>query len=171
MRDERPDELLEECGRVALRLVLALAWTDGLEGEAAKTCSRTGSAAWKNAQPLPGDEDAAAAFFRERARKRNPVVVASRSNLVLIEFDGDLVELSTKYRLWDLPATVQVQSRRGRHLYYRPPAGCAPMKVQIAASGVTVSEDGYLVGAGALHPSGIFYEYVSNGVIAELPVE
>jgi hypothetical protein len=121
--DPRPDELLEECGRVAWRLGLALAWSDGLEGESAKCCSRTGAAAWKNAGQLPADEDAAVAFFKTRARKRNPLVVASRSNLVLIEFDGDLVELCAEYGLWDLPATVQVQSRRGRHLYYRLPAG------------------------------------------------
>ena len=90
---------------------------------------------------------------------------------MLIEFDGDLVELCAKYGLWDLPGTVQVQSRRGRHLYYRLPVGAHTMKVQIDTSGVTVSKDGYLAGAGAQHDSGVIYEYISNGEIAELPVE
>jgi Bifunctional DNA primase/polymerase, N-terminal len=167
--DPRSDELLEECGRVAWRLGLALAWSDGLEGESAKSCSRVGLAAWKSAARLPVDEDAAVAFFRTRARRRNPLVVASRSDLVLLEFDGDLTELSAKYGLWDLPGTVQVQSRRGQHLYYRPPAGRPPMKVQVDRTGVIVSEDGYVVGAGALHPSGLVYGYVSDGPIAGMP--
>jgi hypothetical protein len=170
MQDERPDELLEECGRVAWRLGLALAWSDGLDGENAKCCSRTGAAGWKNAEPLPADEAAAVAFFKTRARKRNPLVVASRSGLVLLEFDGGLAELCARYELWDLPGTVQVQSRRGLHLYYRPPAGLPPMKVQVDGTGVTVSEDGYLVGGGALHPSGAIYGYVSHGPIAEMPL-
>jgi hypothetical protein len=171
MRDERPDELLEECGRVARRLGLFLAWTDSLEGEDAKTCSRNGSAAWKNAQSLPDAESAAAGLFKERARARNPAVVASRSNLVLIEFDADLVELCAKFDLWALPGTVRVRSRRGDHLYYRPPAGRTPMKVQVDPSGVTVSEDGYLIAAGALHPTGHVYDYISSNTITVLPVE
>ena len=44
------------------------------------------------------------------------------------------------------------------------------MKVQLDPGGVVVSEDGYLVGAGAIHPSGAIYSYVENGGIAELPV-
>jgi hypothetical protein len=171
LSDLRSDKLLEQCGRVAWRLGLTLAWTDSLVGESAKTCSRSGSAAWKRAQPLPGNENAAAAFFADRARKRNPAVVASRSRLVLIEFDGDLVEFCAQFDVWALPATVRVRSRHGEHLYYRPPPGRTPMKVQFAPAGVTVSDDGYLVGAGALHSSGHVYEYILNGEIVELPIE
>ena len=58
---------------------------------------------------------------------------------------------------------------RGPHVYYRPPADRTPSKVQLDESGVTVSSDGYLVGAGALHPTGHVYEYVRNGAVAELP--
>jgi hypothetical protein len=169
MKDERTDGLLQECGRVAWRLGLALAWTDSLEGEAAKACSRSGAAAWKNATPLPDNEQAAVAFFTARARKRNPAVVASRSNLVLIEFDGELVELCAQYELWDLPDTATARSRRGPHLYYRPPAGRAGMKVQLDASRVLVSEDDYTVAAGALHSSGHVYTYEHPGPIVELP--
>jgi hypothetical protein len=168
--DPRSDEFLEECGSAGWRLGLAFAWSDGLEGEAAKCCSRKGSAGWTNGERLPAREDAAVAFFKTRARKRNPLVVASRSNLVLVEFDGDLAELCAKYGLWDLPGTVQVQSRRGRHLYYRPPASQPPMKVQVDQTGVIVSRDGYLVGAGGLHPTRLAYEYVSDGAIAEMPL-
>jgi hypothetical protein len=158
--DPRTDEELEEDGRVACRLGLRFSWSDSLEGEGAKACSRGGSAHWQRPKPLPVNEDAAAAFFRERARRRNPLVPAVANNLVLVDLDGDLVEICEQYELWNLPGTVKVRSRRGLHLYYRPPAGCAPMKVQIhPKSGVEISTDGYLVGAGALHPEGVVYRY------------
>ena len=82
--DKVTDELLDSCGRVAARRRFALSWTDSLDGPGAKACSRAGSANWKRAEPLPENEDAAAALFRERARRRNPVVVASASQLVLV---------------------------------------------------------------------------------------
>ena len=47
-------------------------------------------AAWKNAKPLPGDEQAAAGFFCERARRRNPAVALGASGLVGVETDGTL---------------------------------------------------------------------------------
>ena len=170
MRDPRLDELLEEHGRIASRLGLALAWTDGLVGEKAKACSRTGAAAWKRAQPLSSDPEAAAAFFKRRARARNPAVVASRSGLVLVENDGG-EELLDRFGI-SLPPTVAVRSFRGVHRYYRPPEGREPLKVQIAEDGITTSSDGYLVGAAAVHPTGHVYDYV-NGVeeIAVLPRE
>ncbi len=171
MSDPRPDEMLAEHGRIASRLGLALAWTDGISGGAAKECSRNGAAAWKNAQPLSRDEQAAAGFFAKRARTRNPAVVASASGLVLIENDGG-EELLDRFGLAPLPLTVVVRSRRGLHRYYRPPADKPPLKVQLDPSSITVSSDGYLVGAPALHPDGWTYCYES-GVdrIAELTLE
>src|SRR4051794_19095884 len=90
--DERPDLLLEEAGRAALRHGLALAWSDGLKGPSSKRCSRVGSARWPMAVPLHGEEGAAVGFFATRARKRNPAVVASASGLVLVEADLDVQE-------------------------------------------------------------------------------
>lgn len=170
MDDPRSNGLLEESGRIAYRLGLALAWTDGLEGPAAKSCSRGGAASWKRAQTLPAGE-AAAAFYLTRCRTRNPAVVASASGLVLLEADGDLGELCARYGV-ELPDTVGVRSRRGSHRYFRPPAGRPPLKVQLDETGVTVSSDGYFVAAGGLHPSGIVYAY-ENGTtaIADLPVK
>jgi Bifunctional DNA primase/polymerase, N-terminal len=162
MNDPRPDELLEECGRIASRLGLAIAWTDSIQGPAAKVCSRVGSANWKNAKPLADDPEAAAAFFLRRARKRNPAVVASASGLVLVESDdGPLDELVALHGLSPLPSTVRVRSRRGEHAYFRPPDGYrGPLKIQLSPEGVTCSADGYFIAAGALHPSGVVYAYV-----------
>jgi hypothetical protein len=91
--DPRPDELIEQCGRLFWRVNAAIAWTDGLANDAeAKSCSRGGQAAWKAARPLReqlGTEDAAAGFFKTRARRRNPVVTGVASHLDLLEYDGD----------------------------------------------------------------------------------
>jgi AAA domain/Bifunctional DNA primase/polymerase, N-terminal len=171
MDDPRPDELLQEAARAAHRHRFAFAWTDALEGAAAKACSRGGSANWKNAKPLPDEKGAAVAFFLMRARKRNPAVVLGASGLVGLEADGDLRELCERFGI-RLPPTVGVRSRRGSHRYFRPPPGRPPLKVQLDPSGVVVSEDGYLIGAGAIHPSGWVYRY-DNGAdtVAELPAD
>ena len=169
MNDPRPSALLRECALAGLRLGLAFAWTDGLEGAAAKACSRSGSAAWKNAKPLAKNPATAIGFFTERARKRNPAVVIGASGIVGVEADGDLEQLCRELGVPALPDTVTVASKRGLHCYFRPPAGRKPLKVQLDPNGVIASEDGYLVGAGALHPTGWVYQYVGNGAIAELP--
>jgi AAA domain/Bifunctional DNA primase/polymerase, N-terminal len=172
MNDPRPDELLEECGRVASRLRLALAWSDGIEGAAAKSCSRGGADSWKRARPIATHESAAAGYFKTRARRRNPAVVASASGLVLTEADGEFEPVLERYGLPPLPSTVAVRSRRGVHRYFKPPAGNPPLKVQFAEDGITVSSDGYLIGAGALHPTGHVYTYENGTVeIAELSPE
>jgi hypothetical protein len=90
MDDPRPDELLEECGRIDFELGLKLSWTDGLEGAAAKACSRGGSANWKRAKVLGPEEGAAIALFKTRARKRNPVVPAATNELLIVEVDLDV---------------------------------------------------------------------------------
>jgi hypothetical protein len=124
--DARPDEQLEESARIAHRLGLALSWSDGLNGAAAKKCSRNG---WKKAAPLNANEGAAVGFFVTRARKANPAVPAGANNLLLVEADlkvpddayPPLEQVST--RVGELmvrlglrfPRTVIVRSRRGLH--------------------------------------------------------
>ena len=171
MSDPRSDELLLECGQIGRQLGISFAWTDSLQGAGAKACSRSGAAAWKNAKPLPKDEQAAVAFFLTRARKRNPAVALGASGLVGIEADGELEQLRAELAIPAWPDTVTVRSRRGPHSYLLPPTGRAPIKVQIDVAGVVVAEDGYLIGAGALHPCGHVYRYEHTGPIAEMPVE
>ena len=60
-------------------------------------------------------------MFVERCRTRNPVVVASRSGLVLLEVDGPL-ELLERFGI-ELPETVCVRSARGWHFWFTPPPG------------------------------------------------
>jgi AAA domain/Bifunctional DNA primase/polymerase, N-terminal len=166
--DHRPDELLQEHGRIVSRLGLAVAWTSGIRGEKAKMAADRGSGAWKRAAPLAG-ESFAAGLFKERCRLRNPVVAAVASGLVLIDVDGP-DELLETVRI-ELPLTVTARSRRGLHRYYRPDEGMAPGKFQITPDGVDHADDGYLVLPPALHPTGVVYEFVRNGAMGVLPVE
>jgi hypothetical protein len=154
--DHRIDEMLAEHVRYAARFGLAVGWTSGVVGAAAKAARGTGSAAWNKAKVL-ADEGFAAGLFVERCRTRNPIVVASCSNLVLLEIDGPL-ELLGRFGIV-LPATVCVRSARGWHFWFRPPPGKAPMKAQVSVDGVDISSDGYLVMPPALHPDGPVYAY------------
>jgi hypothetical protein len=174
--DPRSDELLERCGRLYWQLNAAIAWTDGLADDIqAKTCSRTGSASWKAAKPFReqvGEEQAAAGYFKERARKRNPTVVASASLLDLVEYDGDRNTLDRELGIPRLPPTLGWRSRRGPHLVYRTPEGETPIKVQVDAEGVALIGDGYLVCAPAWRAEhDVVYEL--NGVTepVRLPAE
>jgi len=165
--DVRPDGLLEGAGRFYWRLNAAIAWTDGVYDDMqAKTCSRSGKASWKAAKPLREQtttEDAAAGYFKERARRRNPCVTASGSGWDLVEYDGDRDELDAKHGIPRLPATFGWQSRRGPHFAYETPLGEAPVKVQVDEAGVTVWSDGYLVCWPAWRPEHELV-YDSNGV-------
>jgi hypothetical protein len=174
--DPRPDELLERCGRLYWRLNAAIAWTDGLRNDTeAKTCSRSGSASWKAAKPFReqvGEEQAAAGYFKERARKRNPAVTASGSGFDLVEYDGDRNKLDRELGIPRLPPTLGWRSRRGPHLVYRTPPGEAPIKVQVDPEGVVLIGDGYLVAAPAWRADhGVVYEL--NGIVepVRLPTE
>jgi replicative DNA helicase len=172
--DPRPDELLEQAGRLLWQINAAVCWTDGLANDAeAKSCSRGGQAAWKAARPLReqlGTADAAAGFFKERARKRNPAVTAVASGFDLVEYDGDRDELDRKHGIPRLPETFGWQSRRGPHMAFTAPPKQAPVKIQIDESGVTVSSDGYLVCPPAWRKEhGVVYELNGTRELAMLP--
>jgi AAA domain len=172
--DPRPDELLERCGRLYWRVNAAIAWSDGLDNDTqAKTCSRGGPGAWKSAKPFReqvATEDAAAGFFKERARKRSPAVTAVASGFDLFEYDGDRDELDRKHGISRLPETLGWQSRRGPHRVFRTPPGEAPVKIQIDDNGVTVSSDGYLIAAPAWRAEhGVVYELNGTSELVQLP--
>jgi hypothetical protein len=165
--DERSDEFLAECGRESVRLGLAVGWTVGIRDLKAHE-----PGPWKKAKPFPDPENGAAIYVG-RCRTRNPIHPVGVSNIFGIEFDGDEDELRAKFEIPELPETVRVVSRRGRHHYYRPPAGRQPLKLEIAEEKVTCWDDGVLIGAGALHRSGHVYDYDGDGSreIADAPLE
>jgi KaiC/GvpD/RAD55 family RecA-like ATPase len=174
--DPRSDELLELHGRLFWRVNAAIAWTDGIVDDAkAKRCSRRGRAAWKAARPLReelGTEEAAAGYFKTRARRRNPVVTSSGSGWDLVEYDGDRDELDRRHGIPRLPDSLGWRSRRGPHRVYLTPAGETPIKIQIAEEGVTASSDGYLVAAPAWRAEyGVTYTLNGTFELATLPAK
>jgi Bifunctional DNA primase/polymerase, N-terminal/Primase C terminal 1 (PriCT-1) len=164
--------LLERCGREYGRLGLAIAFTDGLAGDKAKRITAKG---WPKTARLP-DAEFGAAFLLGRGRRRNPAVVLGASGLVGFDVDGQQAADRLRRMALDLPATVSVRTGRGVHLWYRVPEGAPSgvVKVEVAADGLTVSRDGYLIAPPAVHPSGLVYAFAEGLApweveLAELP--
>ena len=159
MSTDRRD-LLERHGRAYGELGLAIAFTDGVEGDSAKVAR-----GWKQAKPLP-DPEFAAGYLAGRGARRNPVVTLAASNLIGVDIDGEDGRRRSEElvpRGW--PITVTVRSGRagvGLHLWYRAPAGAGPMKVELSGDGIEVSKDGYLVAPPAVHASGAVYAFVEG---------
>ncbi len=170
---ERAD-LLERYGRVYGELGLAIAFTDGIEGEDAKRVTRKG---W-NRTPKLADGSFGAAFLAGRCLQRNPVVVLGASGLIGVDIDGpEGAQLLRRITSERLPQTVTVETGKGWHLWYRRPDGLAgAAKIELGPEGLEVAKDGYLVAPPALHPSGHVYGFAAGREpwsveIAELDVE
>lgn len=167
----RLDEL-ERHGRAYGELRLAIAFSDGIEGEAAKAITRRG---WNATRPLAGG-DFGAALVLGRGEQRNPAVVLGASALVGIDCDGTAGARLLKSLRLELPMTVAVHTGGGVHLWYRPPAGAPASFVKIQfAEKVTISKDGYFLAPPSRHPSGRVYAFADGRApwqteIAELPL-
>lgn len=157
LREYHRRELLEQHGRAYAELKLAIAFTDGLDGVAAKIARN-----WKATKPLSGP-DFAAALLGGRGTKRNPVVVLGPSNLIGIDFDGGSGRsLSRELVPGGWPKTIAVRSGRidgGLHLWFRPPAGAGPAKIELSGDGLEIARDGYLVCPPSLHANGRPYTF------------
>jgi hypothetical protein len=167
-------ELLERYGRVYGELGLAVAFTDGIEGDDAKRVTRKG---W-NQTPRLADGPFGAALLAGRGLQRNPVVVLGASGLIGIDIDGpEGAQLLRNLRSERLPRTVTVETGKGWHLWYRRPEGLeGAAKIELGPEGLEVAKDGYLVAPPALHPSGHVYAFASgrepwNLPLAELSAE
>jgi hypothetical protein len=144
------------------RAGLKLGWTRTNEGAKAKVCDESGPGGWKAARALPAEPGAADGFYDERITKRNPVIPAVPNGLVLWDFDGgELGELARRHGFSrHLPADAwRVRTARGVHLYTSAPPGLPGMKVEVTATKVTISCDGYLLAPSGRHPSGLVYEF------------
>ena len=166
-------ELLERYGRCYGELGLALAFTDGLRGEAAKQHT----AGWKRTVPLPHPARGIA-LLTSSGQSANPIVVLGASRLIGVDEDGEQGRALRHSLGVEFPPTVTVLSGReegGRHFWYRSPEGAPAgvVKLQLSEK-VTVSTDGYLVCPPARHPSGRLYSFAPglepwSIEIAELP--
>lgn len=143
------EKLLQRYGRCYGTLGLAVSWTDGIEGFAAKTARH-----WQTRPDRLPDEAFAAALFR-RGLSRNPVVSLKASNLIGVDVDGEAGRSLVQQLIpGGLPETVSVETGRadgGHHYWYRPPQGDWPAKIEFSGDGLELIRDGYLVIPPALH--------------------
>ena len=150
----------ERHGQAYGELHLAIAFTDGIDGDTAKRVTRKG---WPQTPRLADGPHGAGMLQRDLSR-RNPVVVLGASELIGIDLDGPAgVELLRELHPEPMPRTVTVQTGKGWHLWYRQPAGvdgCA--KIELGPEGLEVAKDGYLVCPPAVHPSGRVYAFASR---------
>lgn len=158
-------------GRLYGELALAITFTDGLLGERAKSVTSKG---WNRTEQLP-HAARGEALLTSQGLLRNPVVVLASSGLIGVDVDGEggrNVSRALVHGGW--PETVTVRSGRadgGLHLWYRPPAGDWPAKVELSGNGLKTAGDGYLVVPPALHgETGNEYVFVEGHAPWELPL-
>jgi hypothetical protein len=158
-------ELLERCGAAYGELHLAIAFTDGIRGEAAKQNTK----GWKATEPLASAEQGQA--IMGSALARNPVVCLRASGLIGIDIDGEHGRTLTKHLEVRLPRTVAVKTGDGGHLWFRSPENCPPdvVKVQLSDK-LTTSADGYLVCPPARHPNGHTYLFIEGHEPWSIPI-
>lgn len=123
----------------------------------AKECSKKPAMDWaKYQQDQPTLDDLA----RWDASRFNVcIVTGSPSNIVVLDVDSP--EAQQLLDGLDLPITPTVQTGRGCHYYFRPPAFKIRNGVRIGGVGLDIrGEGGYVIAAGSIHPDGSTYEWL-----------
>lgn len=93
------------------------------------------------------------------------IVTGKISSLIVVDLDS---ENAVKWAKENLPNTeVKVKTARGQHWYYKYPQMISHIqnKVKIDIGGLFLDLDirgdgGFIMGLGAVHPSGCFYELI-----------
>lgn len=104
---------------------------------------------------------------------RNVGIDCARSGLAVLDEDepGELDRLCRDHGQ-QLPETLAVSTGKGRHLYFRQPAGLPFTNSTGALRAYRVDvrgRGGYVVGAGSLHASGRLYSVTTVAPIAPVP--
>src|SRR6266508_3696751 len=110
-------QLLADYGRYYGDQHFAIAFTAGIEGDAAKRVTTKG---WDATKPFPSG-DYAAGVIENRGKSRNLAIILRPSQLVVLECDTE-ADLARIVAL-QLPDTLTVRSSAPykRHFYFRPP--------------------------------------------------
>lgn len=155
-------DTLAKHGFVYGELHLAIAFTDGMEGEDAK---RVTSKGWDRTEPLP-DGPFGAALLRGRGEKRNPAVVLRPSGLIGIDVDGkEGLDHLRRIVPHGVPRTVTVETGKdpGFHLWFRAPGENVNIVfVELGPEGIKPKTGQYLVCPPAVHPSGRVYRFAEG---------
>lgn len=101
-------------------------------------------------------------WWFDRGLVNYAVVTGHISGVVVVDVDD---ASAFPWVRWNLPSTPwRVKTRRGFHLYYRPPEGAkVGNRAKIAGMKLDVRGDGgYVIGAGSRHASGFVYEFAGD---------
>jgi hypothetical protein len=88
-----------------------------------------------------------------------------RSNLTVLDFDNGKPPADLA-----LPATLQVSTSRGTHVYYTGTVKQGKMRLNGEVAGDIKSGGGYVLGPGCVHPNGGVYTVIVEASIAPAPV-
>ena len=125
--------------------------------------------AWGAFQVRQADELQLAAWFAGELRNLG-IVTGVISGVVVVDID------SPEARIWaesHLPATaMRTKTANGEHWFYQHPGGRVPNRARVFGLALDVRGDGgYVVGPGAVHPTGAVYEAIGDwSAVASLPV-
>src|SRR5271169_1082401 len=90
------------------------------------------------------------------------IATGAVSKIFVVEFDTPEAEL--ELRRLGLPATVEVISARGRHLYFKYPGTPVRNTAGKIAPGIdTRGDGGFVLAPPSIHPSGALYRWAPNG--------
>jgi hypothetical protein len=149
---------VERISRAYAELGLAVAFTDGIEGAAAKRI--TGS--WERTRPS-SNGDFVASLMAQRCQTRNPAIVVGASGLIGVDIDGPAGRELFAEMFGRMPWTVTVLTGKGHHLYFRPPEDAPALAVfEFSETGVRSWREKYFIAPPALHPSGRVYRFLAG---------
>lgn len=125
-------------------------------------------AQWASYQQARPTEEEAQAWFRD-GRLNIGIVTGAISDLTVL--DCDSMEAVALAESLGLPSTWTVQTKKGRHYYFRYKSGSRNFQKRDDLPGIDLrSEGGYVVAPPSLHPDGPQYCWIINhGELAELP--
>lgn len=130
-----------------------------------------------------GFQDATADVGRIRTFLKNPGTpnygLNAPEGVLVVDVDGDAdlrrwEELQATYGL--LPITLTTTTANGRHYFFRWPTAAGPMPTgKLFGYVVRRHDDGYVIGPGSVHPSGVMYDTLRQASghpydIADLPL-
>lgn len=132
----------------------------------ARSCTSPGKhpkwPAWQNRGMTEAGE--AAMWFLEHPDD-NVGVVCGASGLMVVDIDSEEGERTAGQ--WDLPATLEARTRRGRHLYFRA-RGETVNSIKFAGLDVKAG-NGFVVAPPSARVDGECYEWANQLPIAEAP--
>lgn len=121
---------------------------------------------WKEYQSRFANDSELKRWFLENDNTLG-FVTGKISGLIVIDLDSDCAVEWAKHNLPYTP--IKVKTNRGMHFYYTYPLinQAIRNKVKVTIDGLLMdldvrAEGGFVMGIGAVHPKGCFYELVSN---------